>query len=163
MNGFIPAAIAVLLAEFGPNAAMLWGKQKHERILWIVAIAVFATGAGGWLLAAQLTDWADALLIGIALMLAAIGQLQRAKPRAQSWQIVVAFWGGGTPLIVFALATRFGPLAASFGGLVGLILAIVLTRVATAANLPVRAIRIGAATLLALTGAWCIVGGLRLG
>ena len=162
MNGFVPALVAVLLAEWGPRAALIWQGPQRERSLWGVAALVFAAGAAGTLVGPMLTGWAEALMVGIALIFAAIGQLQRVKPVTATWRRLWTFWSGGTPLIVFALAAPFGALAASFGALAGLGLAVALTLGAFDAKIGERPLRLASALILFVVGAGAAVGGLRL-
>ena len=158
MNGFVPALVAVLLAEWGPRAALLWRAPRRELVLWCAAAMIFAAGAAGTLVGPMLTGWAESLMIGVALVLAAIGQLQRIKPVTAPGRVLWTFWSGGTILLVFALAAPFGALAASFGALAGLALAIVTAE----AGLPVRLVRSCAALILVVAGATAALGGLRL-
>ncbi len=162
MNGFVPALVAVLLAEWGPRAVMLWQAPRRELKLWIVAALLFGAGAGGTVVGPMLTDWAEALMAGIALILAGIGQIQRVRPATATWRVLWGFWSGGSVLLVFALAAPFGALAASFGALAGLALALALTTAARDAKLPERAIRLVAAIVLIGVGATSALAGLRL-
>jgi hypothetical protein len=162
MNGFIPVLIAVVLAELGPRALLYAGARRHELALWVIALLIFAAGAAGTLVGPQLTGWADALMIAIALAFAAIGQLQRIKAAAGVLRIVAAFWSGGVLLIVFAFATRFGTLATAFGALAGLVGAVVVTRLAAAGSVPIQPLRWGAAALLFGAAAIVAANALRL-
>jgi len=162
MNGFIPALVAALLAEIGPRALLYADARRNEIALWLIAAAVFAAGAAGVFVAKTMNGRASALMTAIALLFAALGQLQRIKPAAGAMRTLAAFWRGGVLLLVFALATRFGPFAASFGALGGMAAAAVTTRVLLANSVPMQPIRWGAAAVLAGAAGWIGVGALRL-
>lgn len=162
MNGFIPALVAVMLAEMGPRALLYADARRHEIALWLIAAAIFAAGAAGVFAGQPMNGWAKALMIAIALLFAAVGQLQRIAPATGTVRTLAAFWRGGVLLLVFALATRFGPFAASFGGLAGMAAAAVVTRALLANGVPMQPIRWGAAGLLAIAAGWIGVGALRL-
>lgn len=162
MNGFIPALLAVMLAEVGPRALLYADARRQESILWVIAALVFAVGAAGYFAGRTMTEWADALMIAIALVFAAVGQMQKLRPAKGLVPTVAAFWRGGTLILVFALAARFGPLAASFGGLAGLAGAAVVTRALLASGVPMAPLRWGAAVVLLIGAAIIGVQALRL-
>lgn len=162
MNGFIPALVAVLLAEIGPRALFYAAAGRHRIVLFAMAALVALAGTGGVVLARELTEWSNALMIAIALLFAAVGQVQRIRPAAGIIPVVSAFWSGGVLILVFALAIRFGPVAAIGGGLAGLVAAAVLTRALVGGGIPLQPVRWAAAALLTLAGAFIAVGALRL-
>jgi hypothetical protein len=162
MNGFVPAIVAVMLAEMGPRALLYANARRQEIALWLIAAAVFVAGAAGVLTSRTMNAWATALMIAIALLFAAVGQLQRVAPATGSIRTLAAFWRGGVLILVFALATRFGPFAASFGGLAGMAAAAIATRALLAGGVPMQPIRWGAAALLSIAAGFLAVGALRL-
>ena len=162
MNGFVPALVAVMLAELGPRALLYADARRQEIVLWFIAAVVFIAGAAGVFAGRTMNAWANALMIAIALAFAAVGQLQRIAPATGAIRTLGAFWRGGVLILVFALATRFGPFAASFGGLAGMAAAAVITRTLIANGIPVRPVRWAAAALLAVAAAFLAVGALRL-
>ena len=162
MNGFVPAIVAVMLAELGPRALLYGGARRQESVLWLIAALVFAAGAAGVFAGRTMNAWANALMIAIALAFAAIGQLQRIAPATGTIRTISAFWRGGVLILVFALATRFGPFAASFGGLAGMVAAAIITRTLTANGIPVQPVRWAAAALMTMAAAFLAVGALRL-
>lgn len=162
MNGFIPALVAVLLAEVGPRALLYAEAGRHRIVLFAMVVLVALAGTGGVLIAPQLTDWANALMIAIALLFAAVGQVQRIRPAAGIIPVVSAFWSGGVLILVFALSIRFGPVAAIGGGLAGLIAADVLTRALVGGSIPLQPVRWAAAVVLTLASAFIAVAALRL-
>ena len=162
MNGFVPAIVAVMLAELGPRALLYADARRQEIVLWFIAAVVFIAGAAGVFAGRTMNAWANALMIAIALAFAAVGQLQRIAPATGAIRTLAAFWRGGVLILVFALATRFGPFAASFGALAGMAAAAVITRTLIANGIPVRPVRWAAAAVLAVAAAFLAVGALRL-
>ena len=162
MNGFVPAIVAVMLAEMGPRALLYADARRQEIALWLIAAAIFLSGAEGVFAGRTMNAWATALMIAIALLFAAIGQLQRVVSATGSIRTLAAFWRGGVLILVFALSTRFGPFAASFGGLAGMAAAAVATRALLASGVPMQPIRWASAALLAIVAAFLAVGALRL-
>jgi hypothetical protein len=162
MNGFIPALVAVLLADVGPRALYYAEAGRHRIVLFAMFVLIAMAGTGGALLARELTEWANALMIAIALLFAAVGQVQRIRPAAGIIPVVSAFWSGGVLILVFALAIRFGPAAAIGGGLAGLTAAAILTRTFVGGGIPLQPVRWAAAAVLALASASIAVGALRL-
>ncbi len=162
MNGFVPAIVAVMLAELGPRALLYADARRQEIVLWFIAAVVFIAGAAGVFAGRTMNAWANALMIAIALAFAAVGQLQRIAPATGAIRTLAAFWRGGVLILVFALATRFGPFAASFGALAGMAAAAVVTRTLIANGIPVQPVRWAAAALLAVAAAFLAVGALRL-
>lgn len=162
MNGFVPAIVAVMLAELGPRALLYADARRQEIILWFIAALVFVAGAAGVFAGRTMNAWATALMIAIALVFAAFGQLQRIAPATGAIRTLAAFWRGGVLLLVFALATRFGPFAASFGALAGMAAAAIITRTLIANGIPVQPVRWAAAALMTIAAAFLAVGALRL-
>jgi hypothetical protein len=158
MNGLVPVLIAVLLAEFGPRAALYADARLREPTPWIIAASVIAASVAGGLTGSGLTAWADAFLIAIALAFAAFGQVQNVRARAGTLPVALAFWQGGTPLLAFAFAARFGAPAVAAGALMGLIVAAILTRAAGSTAV----FRWIAAAALAIATVVVAVGALRL-
>jgi len=162
MNGFVPALVAVMLAEMGPRALLYAEARRHEIGLWLIAALVFLAGAAGVVTRPAMNVHASALMIAIALAFAATGQLQRVAPAKGAVRTLAAFWRGGVLILVFALATRFGPFAASFGALAGMLGAAIATRGLLAAGVPMKPLRWAAAGLLAIAAAFLCVDALRL-
>jgi len=162
MNGFVPAIVAVMLAEMGPRALLYASARRQEIVLWFIAALVFIAGAAGVLSGRTMNPWATALMIAIALLFASVGQLQRVAPATGAIRTLAAFWRGGVLILVFALATRFGPFAASFGALAGMAAAAIATRALLSSGVPMQPIRWGAAALLAIAAGFLAMGALRL-
>lgn len=162
MNGFVPVLIAVALAEFGPRADLYATLKRGDLLPWIVLAALIAAAVAGHLTAPMLNERADAFLIGLSLAFAAFGQLQRVKPASGLVARTLVFWGGGVPLIVFALATRFGGVASVGGAVAGMAAAAVLTRAARNGSVARAPFRWAAAAALAAAGAWVMIAALQL-
>lgn len=162
MNGLVPVLVAVLLAEFGPRAALYADARMRSVAPWIIIASIVAASAGGALVAPGLTGWADAFLIAIALAFGAVGQAQRIRPATGLIPVTVAFWQGGVPLIAFAFAARFGAISVAAGALTGVAAAAILTRVVPPGLIPAMAIRWVAVAALAIAAIAVAVGALRL-
>ena len=162
MNGFIPALVAVLLAELGQRASARSGSYSRGATWIVMTVLIVAASIAGQVMVAQMTDWAGALLIAVALALAATGQFLRVRPRATSTGVLWAFWSGGAPLLAFAFAIRFGAIASALGTLAGLIVAAVLTAVAGESGVALRLPRAMAGIMLASVAAFVAASALRL-
>ncbi len=162
MNGFIPALVAVLLAEIGPRALFYLESGRHRIVLVAILVLVTIAGTSGIWLAHELTEWSNALMIAIALAFAAIGQLQRVRPAAGIIPVVAAFWSGSVLILVFALAIRFGPAASVGGAIAGMLAAALLTRAMVDGGIPLQPVRWAATAILMLASATVAVSALRL-
>lgn len=154
MNGLIPALIAVLLAEIGERGAAASGAPSRLYI-GLVAALVAASAIAGNIAAPFVTTPAATLMTGISLLYAGLYQLRPADVSRP----LTAFWLSGTPLIVFALAARFGSVPVAIGSFAGLGGAAALSSLG-AAN--IRVYRLVAAVLLLLGGIVAAIAGLRL-
>jgi len=101
-------------------------------------------------------------MIAIAIAFAATGQLQRVRSAKAILPVIAAFWSGGTALLAFAFAARFGAFTTVPGLIAGLAAAAALTPIAVDAGIPARAMRLVAATVLLAAAAIVAVGALRL-
>ena len=160
MNGLIPALLAVFLAEVGPRGAALALRTGRATIVFVVAAVLAASAVGGGLIASRLAPNAEALLIAFALAFGGWAQVSRVAAPATMRNALLAFWRGGTSLLVFALATRFSPASVGLGAGLGLGAAALL-----GPSLPDgawRVVRPICATLLFLAAAILAVVALRL-
>lgn len=162
MNGFVPALIAALIAEIGPRAALYADARGRPVVLGTIALAVVAATLGGLFVAPMLNGAADTFLIALALLFAALGQVQRVGSATGPLAILISFWRGGVPLIAFAFAARFGPVAAASGVLAGMAAAAVLTLGARDGGIPLQPVRWAAAGLLVIAAGWLVIIALRL-
>ena len=162
MNGFVPAMLAALLAEVGPRSLLLARAGRRDVVMLAVVAIVAATSLAGGGLGPFLTESADALMIAISLAFAATGQLQRVRSQKALLPVIAAFWSGGTALLAFAFASRFGALTTGLGILAGLTVAALLTPIMVEAGLPARALRLASVVLLLAAAAVVAVSALRL-
>jgi len=162
MNGFVPILVAVLLAEFGPRALPYARTAGRAAVAVVMIAAIVAAAVAGHYVAPGLTGWADALMIAVALIFAAVGQVQRVAPVTGFVPVVASFWRGGTPLLAFAFAARFGLIATIAGAVCGVVAAVITSSIADEAPVPVAPIRTGSAVILALAAGIVAVQALRL-
>ncbi len=143
MEALLPTLVAVLLAELSGRAqAETLLLARHYRsssaVLQALVLASFAgagfAAAGGILVAAQLTYQARTLLLGVALVFAAVSMFwpmrAPAAPRKGAafsvslWRIGKAIFAGNGLFLIFAFAARGNaPVMAACAGAAGLILA----------------------------------------
>ena len=161
MNGLIPALVAVLLAELGERAVFLSTARQRGLLAAIVALALIAAATDGSVVAMELNQRGATMMTGIALLLAATGQVRRPKPGDALWRQIVTFWSGGTLLLTFALAARFGAATTLPGAAIGLAVAIALSRAAHATGWKLLALARVAALALAIVGTVTALGALR--
>ena len=163
MNSFIPALIAVLLAELGGRAiayARMPRLSHGDRFL--VALVAMAV-AGGVVIAPTMTDRARALLLGLALVIAASGQVRNTSADMPTgwWAVLRFVMRGNVAFLAFAFAIwRSDPLGSAAGALLGLVGACVISAMIPAATL--KPVRIGALAALAAGGIYMLLWALRL-
>lgn len=162
MNGFVPVLVAVLLAEIGPRSMLYARAGRRDIVLWVAALIVFGASAAGHVIGPQMTGWADALMISIALVFAALGQMQRVTTAKALVPVLWAFWSGGVGILAFAFAARFGALTTAFGTLGGMLAAALITPHIPANGIPMRPVRGAAVLVLIVTAAIIAVNALRL-
>lgn len=186
MEALLPVFIAVILAEFGGrtqavgNALAIAYPQHRSSIFAGLGLAslvsLIVAGLGGAVLATMIAYDARSLLFGLALIFAGVPMLLIVKPpmiKRFSSPLTVSLFGFGrvqfgdaSQFIVFAVAARSGePALAVIGGIMGIIAtttpAIVLQS-EWPGKLPLRPIRIMAAIVLTLAGAFAAISALRL-
>lgn len=147
----VPAMLAVLLGEAGGVLA----RARHGWLALVSCALVLAVSTiGGTVIAPMLTPPARTLLVGVALLLAAAGQLRDAPVVRPE----LAIWSSSVPLSLFALSLYAGsPFAVAVGGALGL--AAVIGIGARAAR---TAMHRTAAALLSVAGLFAALAGLRL-
>lgn len=160
MNGLIPALLAVLLAEVGPRGTALAFEAGRTTIVFLIAGVLAAAAVAGALLAPRLAPNAETLLIALALAFGAWAQASRVPPPATTRAALLAFWRGGTTLLVFALATRFAPLSVGVGAAGGLAVTAMLGRLIDARAM--RFVRRGCLLVLLVAAASLAIVALRL-
>ena len=182
MNAFLLALGVVFLAELGDKSQLLAmtlaARRPAAQVLLGVSLAALllqglSAGLGAALASAVPTSTVM-LVAGASFLLAALLTLRRSDEeqpltptRAGSTvllsfgALLVAELGDKTMLASAALAAREGPLMTWLGGTAGFVLADALAVVVGAAlfrRLPVRAVRLGTAGLLALLGVVLLLG-----
>jgi hypothetical protein len=160
---FIPALLAVLLAEAGGRSALFARLPHLGFAALIMGVAVGASAVAGQMMAPAMTAHARALMLSLALLIAAAGWFEKplAEPPAARWDTLRLVWRSSTPFLAFAFAIWKGAaIGAAAGALTGFAGAVLLGSVAPAAILrPVRAM---ALTAIAVTGLYSALWALRL-
>ena len=162
MNGFVPTLVAVALAEIGWRADRLGSSRRPAVVAAIVIVLIAAAATAGALATHALTEWATALMVALALGFAAGGQIAGVRAPGSLVATLGTFWGGGTPLLAFAMAAHFGAGSVVPGTVAGLGGALVVTRVLKVNDIADRWPRRAAALVLAVAGAVVAVNALRL-
>ncbi len=186
MEALLPVLVAVLLAEIGGrtqaagNALSLAYPQHHSSIFVGLGLASLASlivaGLGGAVMAEMIAYDARTLLFGLALVFAGVPMLlavKKPKIKYVSPPIAASIFGFGrvqfgdaSQFIVFAVAARSGePILAVLGGVMGIMAAVapaILLQSGWPGKLPLRPIRIVAAIILTLAGAFAAISALRL-
>jgi hypothetical protein len=160
---FIPALLAVLLAEAGGRSALFARLPHLAFAALILGVAVGASAVAGQLMAPAMTANARALMLGLALMIAAAAWFEkpRVEPPATLWGTLKMVWRSSTPFLAFAFAIwKGGAMGAAAGALAGFAGAVLLgTMVPVSILRPVRAV---ALAVIAGTGLYSALWALRL-
>jgi putative Ca2+/H+ antiporter (TMEM165/GDT1 family) len=187
MDALVPAFVVALLAELGDRTqllAMLLGSRFRAPAAVLAGIALAAAvnmalaGVAGMEITNHVPHRAIQLMTGVALLLAASGAVLRVKPApsVDAWRLGAfassagAFFilalGDKTQFLTMAIAAGSGqPVLAAMGAAAGVTLAnapAVVFGDRWPKLVPLRAIRIGAALLLALAGIALVIGALEL-
>jgi hypothetical protein len=160
---FVPALLAVLLAEAGGRSAV-FARLPHLTLAALtLGIAVGASAVAGQLMAPAMTAHARALMLGLALIIAAAGWFEKplAEPPTTLGGTVRLVWRSSTPFLAFAFAIwKSGAIGAAAGALAGFALAVLLGSIVAATILrPIRALALAA---IAATGIYAALWALRL-
>lgn len=187
MEPVLPTFLAAFLAEWGDptqllTIALVSRFPGDRRVSIGITAAALANGLlsayFGTLVAGYVNFRALTLLIALALLFAGFGMMLPVKPPklasyGSNSALVVSFLGFG--ILAFGDKTQFVTMAiaasthslflAGCASAAGIVLAnvpamILGDRLTTL--LPIRALRIGAATLLALAGCICVISALQL-
>lgn len=182
MYAFLLALGVIFLAELGDKSQLLAltlaARRPARQVLLGVSLAALLlqglSAALGAALASAVPTSAVMLLAGLSFLLAAVLTLRRqddegrlTPARAGSTVLLsfaalfVAELGDKTMLATAALATRESPLLIWLGGTAGFVLADALAiavGLTLFRRLPVRAVRLGTAALLAVLGAVLLAG-----
>jgi putative Ca2+/H+ antiporter (TMEM165/GDT1 family) len=186
MEALVPAFLLAVLTQLGDRPALLTAilADRHGRPLTVALAAGLAHGGGnalaalaGKAVAPTLTPNMQALMLAIALLMAGLGGLWRARlpSRLEAWHLGSLFTpllgvfilalGGNTQFFTFALATRGEPWFAAAGAALGAFgvcfVAAVLGELSWR-NIPFGKLRLIVALLFLAAGAWIALGALRL-
>jgi Ca2+/H+ antiporter, TMEM165/GDT1 family len=185
MDAILPVFVAVLLAEMGGPVQAIGNRlavaQREQRAIFAglavssLLMLIFG-GVGGVVIATMIAFDARSMLFGLALVMAGLPMLLPrgvTQPPTLSSDFFASLLGFGraqigdaSQFIVFAVAARSGePVLAVIGGLLGVAGAVVpaiLLGDEWRGMLPLRLIRLAAAIVLTLAGAWAIVAALKL-
>ena len=168
MNAFIPAFVAVLLAEIGARSGALARSDRTLLLAGCAGLLIGGAAVAGLLVAPIMSPHARLLMLGLALILSAAGQFGRARAPAAApgaLRSLLLLWGASATLLAFALAAWLAaPVSAAAGALAGLASAVIggaaLSAGVSSAHLALIR-RIAGGTLL-LVGGFCMLQGLRL-
>lgn len=165
MNAFIPALIAVLLAEYGGRASQFARLPRLSLAATLLGLAVGAAAFAGVSLAPTMNANARALMLGIALILTGFGQFGKAStgdPPATFIGTFLFVWRSGAPFLAFAFSIwKSAPVGAAAGALAGIVGAVALSALAIS---PAHVIwlRRTAGALMAVIGVYAALWALRL-
>ena len=162
MNTFIPALIAVLLAEFGGRATMF---ARLPLAATLLGIAVGVSAFAGVSLAPAMNAYARALMLGVALVLTGFGQFGKAPagdPPARFSGTFLFVWRSSAPFLAFAFAIwKSSPVGAAAGALAGVVGAVALGAMPLSPHIIVWVRRAAGATITVI-GIYAVLWALRL-
>ena len=165
MNIFIPAMIAVLLAEFGGRAMLLLRLPRLALAATLLGLSIGGAAFAGASLAPTMNVHARALMLGIAFILTGFSQFGKAKPLRFPERVLGTLrfiWGSGAPFLAFAFSIWSGsPLGAAAGALAGIAGVVALGAAPMAAG-SVMWLRRLAGIILTSTGLYAALWALRL-
>jgi Ca2+/H+ antiporter, TMEM165/GDT1 family len=164
VTSFIPVLIAVLLAEVGGRSAVFAHLPRLSLAAITLGLAVGAAAVAGWTIAPTMTPHARALMLGLALLIAAYGQLGKSPsgdPPDTVWATVLLVSRTNVPFLAFAFAIwKSDPFGAAAGALAGFVGAVVLGTVMPTSG-AIRA-RLSSAAVIGIFGAYQVLWALRL-
>ncbi len=165
MTVFIPALIAVLLAELGGRATMFLRLPRLPLAAIVLGLAVGIAAVAGAGMAPAMTANARALLLGLALILTGSGQFGAAPAGgvpATTRATLLFVWRSGAPFLAFAFSIwKAAAIGAAAGALAGVVGAVALGALSWGPVVLVR-IRRAAGSALIVTGFYLILWALRL-
>jgi hypothetical protein len=165
VTSFIPALIAVLLAEFGGRATMFTRLPRLSLAASLLGLAVGVSAFAGFSLAPAMNAQARALMLGIALILTGFGQFGKSPsgdPPATLVDTFLFVWRSGAPFLAFAFAIwKSSPVGAAAGALAGIVGAVALGAIPMTPTL-VRWLRRSAGVTMTIIGIYAVLWALRL-
>jgi hypothetical protein len=160
---FIPALIAVLLAETGGRSAVFARLPRLSLAAAVLGLAVGAAAFGGFAMAPTMTPHARALLLGFVLILTVSDQFRAVAPHPPTGiaQTMLLVWRCSPPSLAFAFAIwKADPFGAAAGALAGFVGAVVLGGLIP--PVWVRRVRLFSVTVIAIFGIYSALWALRL-
>jgi hypothetical protein len=160
---FIPALIAVLLAETGGRSAVFARLPRLSLAAAVLGLAVGAAAFGGFAMAPTMTPHARALLLGLVLILTASDQFRAAAPNPPTNipKTLLLVWRCSPPSLAFAFAVwKADPLGAAAGALAGFVGAVFLSSLIP--RVWVRRVRLCSVTVIVIFGVYSALWALRL-
>jgi hypothetical protein len=165
VNTFIPALIAVLLAEIGGRSTLFARLPKLSLAATLLGLSVGIAAFAGFSLASTMNAQARALMLGVALILTGFGQFGKAPagdPPATFIGTFLFVWRSGAPFLAFAFAIwKSAPIGAAAGALVGIVGAVALGAVPMA-PVPWVWIRRSAGVTMTVIGIYAALWALRV-
>jgi Ca2+/H+ antiporter, TMEM165/GDT1 family len=165
VNNFIPAMIAVLLAETGGRSMQFARLPRLALAAMLLGVAVGIAAFAGNSIAPEMNPYARALMLGIALILTGCGQFGKpasGDPPASLWATLLFVWRSGAPFLAFAFSLwRAAPVGAAAGALAGMVGAAAFGAVHMPASYLI-ALRRAAGAVLIMTGFYAAFWALRL-
>jgi hypothetical protein len=165
VNSFIPALIAVLLAEYGGRVTMFTRLPRLSMAATFLGLAVGISAFAGFSLAPAMNAQARALMLGIALILTGFGQFGKGPsgdPPATLIGTFLIVWRSAAPFLAFAFAIwKSSPIGAAAGALAGVVGAVALNFI----PLPpahILWLRRSAGVTMTVIGIYAVLGALRL-
>jgi hypothetical protein len=165
VNAFIPALIAVLLAEYGGRSAQFARLPRLSLAATLLGLAVGVSAFAGISLAPTMNAHARALMVGFALVLTGFGQFGKAPAGDPPSTFIGTFlfvWRSGAPFLAFAFSIwKSAPVGAAAGALAGIVGAVALGAMPIA---PAHAVwlRRAAGATMTVTGVYAALWALRL-
>lgn len=165
MNSFIPALIAVLLAEYGGRSSQFARLPRLSLAATLLGLAVGISAFAGISLAPTMNANARALMLGIALILTGcsqFGKIPAGDPPASFTGTLLFVWRSGAPFLAFAFSIwKSSPVGAAAGALAGIVGAVALSAIPVTPVLVMWVRRLAGATMTVI-GIYAVLWALRL-
>jgi hypothetical protein len=165
VNTFIPALIAVLLAEYGGRATLFVRLPRLSLAALLLGLAVGIAAFAGISLAPTMNAHARSLMLGIALILTGCSQFGKAQsgdPPTTILATLIYVWRSCAPFLAFAFSIwKSSPVGAAAGALAGILAAVALSAVPLAPEY-VKWVRRAAGSALIVIGIYSALWALRL-
>jgi hypothetical protein len=165
VTSFIPAMLAVLLAEFGGRASQFARLPHLAFAATLLGLAVGISAVAGISMAPGMNPHARALLLGIALVATGLNQFGKpisGDPPATLFKTFLFVWRSGAPFLAFAFAIwKSSPIGAAAGALAGVVAVVALAAIPIPENVLKWLRRVAGGTIIAI-GLYAALWALRL-